>query len=63
MKPSKHNPMILILFIAGLAGETIASSIAGEHIVFNGAVVLATALYFYTMDDIAKLITKLTKKG
>ena len=53
-----HNPITLILFIIGLVVEAAASSYVGTDLYLNGAVVLLTALYFYTMDDIEALIRK-----
>ena len=60
-KSSLHNPMTIGLFAAGLGTETLLSSLVGHALLLNMSVVLATAVYFYMIDDIAALVRKVSK--
>ena len=53
--------MTIGLFAAGLATETVLSSLVGHALILNMSVVLATAVYFYMIDDVANLIRKFIK--
>ena len=57
-KKSLHSPLTMVLFAVGLCAETLASAAVGEQLLLNSGVVLATAVYFYSMDDIENLIRK-----
>ena len=55
-KKGQHSPLTLVLFGLGLATETVLSTYVGEHFMLNTAVVLGTAIYFYSLDDVEDVI-------
>ena len=54
---TKHSPMVVIMFIIGIMAEIFFAKLAGGDLVLNTMVVVATAGYFYILDDIVGLLS------